>query len=455
MTRHLLLAAALAALAGPADSHGQDPVAFVDVTVIPMDSERVLESHTVVVDDGVIVSIGPAAAVDVPADAVIVSGTGRYLMPGLTEMHAHIPPPQAGEEVIERTLFLYLAGGVTTIRGMLGHPRHLELREQSARGEILAPRIFTSGPSLNGSSAPTAEVAERMVAEQSAAGYDLLKLHPGLSRRVFDAIDAAADRAGIPYAGHVSGDVGLDRALAAGYASIDHLDGYVEALAGMGGGFDPQATGFFGLNVAERADPGRIGQVARATAAAGVRNVPTQTLMEHLLSPEDPEEMARRPEMRYMPPQTIRQWVEQKRNFQAQPAFSADRAARYIELRRSLIRALHEAGAGLLLGSDAPQWWNVPGFSARRELEFIVASGLSPYQALRTGTAAPAEHFRQPDWWGTIDVGMAADLVLLEANPLADIRNLWQQAGVMVRGRWLPQDTIERRLEEIAREVGR
>ena len=455
MARLLTLASLLAAFAGPVVLHGQAPVAFVDVTVIPMDSDRVLESRTVVVADGVVAAIGPVGTVDIPTDAVIVQGAGRYLMPGLSEMHAHIPPPQAGEAAIERTLFLYLAGGVTTIRGMLGHPRHLELREQSERGEIVAPRIFTSGPSFNGSSAPSSAVARRMVEEQSAAGYDLLKLHPGLTREVFDAIDTAADRAGIPFAGHVSGDVGLDRALAAGYASIDHLDGYVEALAGMGDGFDPQETGFFGLGVADRADPGRIAAVARATAIAGVWNVPTQTLMEHLLSPEDPEEMARRPEMRYMPPQTIRQWVEQKRNFQSQPAFSASRAARYIELRRSLIRALHEAGAGLLLGSDAPQWWNVPGFSVRRELEYVVASGLTPYEALRTGTAAPAEYFRQADRWGTVQVGMAADLVLLDADPLADIRNLWRQAGVMVGGRWLPQDALEQRLEEIAAGLGR
>jgi imidazolonepropionase-like amidohydrolase len=455
MKRPLLLAMLAAALMPPTLARGQGAVVFQGANVIPMDTERVLEAQTVVVVDGVISAIGPARSVDIPAGAVIVPAAGRYLIPGLSEMHAHIPPPQAGEPVIQRTLFLYLAGGVTTIRGMLGHPRHLELRDESRRGDILAPRIFTSGPSFNGTSAPAVDVAERMVADQSAAGYDLLKLHPGLSREVFDALDEAADGAGIPFAGHVSGEVGLDRALAAGYASIEHLDGYVEALAGMGGGFDPQVTGFFGFNLTDRADARRIAELSRATADAGVWNVPTQTLMEHLLSPEDPEEMARRPEMRYMPPQTVRQWVDQKRSFQAQPAFSAERAARYIELRRALIRGLHEAGAGLILGSDAPQWWNVPGFSARRELEFMVASGLTPYEALRIGTAAPAEYFEQADRWGTVAVGMAADLVLLDGDPLQDIRTVWDQAGVMVRGHWLPRSVIEERLEEIAREVGR
>lgn len=452
MTRPLLLAFAIA-FAMPACLLAQRSVAFVDVNVVPMDTERVLEGQTVLVRDGIISEMGAAGSVEIPHDAVVVAAAGKYLIPGLSEMHAHIPPPQAGEEVIERTLFLYLAGGVTTIRGMLGHPRHLELREQSARGQILAPRIFTSGPSFNGNTAPTPEAAAEMVASQAAAGYDLLKLHPGLSREVFDAIDATADRERMPYAGHVSGDVGLRRALEAGYASIDHLDGYVEALAGMSDRFDPQTTGFFGFGVTDLADEAKIASLARATADAGVWNVPTQTLMEHLLSPEDPEAMARRPEMRYMPPETVRQWVDRKREFQSQATFAPERAERYLVLRRSLIGALSDAGAGLLLGSDAPQWWNVPGFSVRRELQLISESGLTPYQALRTGTVAPAEYLGEDDRWGTIAEGMAADLILLDANPLDDVARVWQQAGVVVRGRWLPQAEIDRRLEKIAEEV--
>jgi len=425
-------------------------VAFVGANVIPMDRERVLENHTVIVRDGRIAGVGPAAQVRAPAGATVVDARGKFLIPGLAEMHAHIPTPQAGTETVQRTLFLYLAGGVTTIRGMLGHPLHLQLRDQAARNEILAPRIYTSGPSVNGNSAPTPEAATRMVEEQKQAGYDLLKIHPGVPRAAFDALDATADRAGIPFAGHVPGEVGLNRALQARFASIDHLDGYVEALAGQGERFTPQESGFFGFNMIDRVDESRIGTLAAATRAAGVWNAPTQTLMEHLASPEDPEQMAQRPEMRYMPAQTVAQWVQQKRNFTSGPNFTAARAQRYIQVRRRLIRALHDAGAGLLLGSDAPQWWNVPGFSARRELEYMVAAGLTPYQALETGTRNPAVYFGAQRAWGTVEEGRSADLILLDASPLQDIRNLWKQAGVMVRGQWLPQAEIERRLGEIA-----
>jgi imidazolonepropionase-like amidohydrolase len=431
---------------------GLESVAFVDVTVVPMDRERVLRNQTVIVREGRIAEVGPSTTLQPPEDARVVEGAGRYLMPGLVEMHAHIPAPQQGEDTIERTLFLYLSNGVTTVRGMLGHPRHLELRAQAERNEILSPRIYTSGPSFNGNSAPTPDVAARMVEEQHAAGYDLLKLHPGLTRPVFDAIVASARRVGIPFAGHVSGDVGLDAALAAGYASIDHLDGYMEALAGRGGGFSPQEGGWFGIGFLDQVDLARIPVLAEATRAAGVWNVPTQSLMEHFLADDDPETLARRPEMRYMPPAAIDQWTQRTRAMRANPAATPERVERYIDARRRLILALHQAGAGLVLGSDAPQIWNVPGFAIHHELRMLVESGLTPFEALATGTRNAAAHFETDDW-GIIAPGRSADLILLDANPLEDIGNAARQAGVMVRGQWLPATDIEARLEAVAAAV--
>lgn len=438
--------------AAPAAAAGEEAIAFVNVNVVPMDRERVLEGQTVIVRGGRIAEIGPAASVQVPAGAQRIEGQGRWLVPGLAEMHAHIPSPQAGEQAIANTLFLYLAGGVTTIRGMLGHPRHLELREQAARNEILSPRIYTSGPSFNGNSATSPEVAERMVREQKEAGYDLLKVHPGVPRPAFDAMASTAQQVGIRFAGHVPADVGLQRALEARYASIDHLDGYVEALAA---GRAPAGTnpGFFGSNLMAHIDEARIPELARATREAGVWNVPTQTLIEHLFSPEDPEAMIRRPEMRYMPPQTLQQWAQAKRNIRQQSGISDADAQRFIEVRRRLIKALHDAGAGLLLGSDAPQFFNVPGLSMRHEMPMMVAAGLTPYQTLEMGTRNVAVYFGAQNEFGTIEVGRSADLVLLEANPLQDIRNFERRAGVMVRGRWLPQSEIQQRLDAIAAAV--
>jgi imidazolonepropionase-like amidohydrolase len=461
LPRELLccLALTLAAVAGcspvpaaPAGSAapGTATIAFVDVSVIPMDREQVLTRHTVLVRDGQIVAVGPAGAVEVPAGAVRIDGTGRYLMPGLAEMHAHIPSPQAGEAAMERTLFLYLAGGVTTIRGMLGHPAHLALRESTARGEVLGPRVFTSGPSFNGNSAPTPEVAVRMVREQQQAGYDFLKIHPGLSRETFDAMAQAARGAGIEFAGHVPADVGLHRALAVRQVSIDHLDGYVEALAGVAPG---TSAGFFGFAVTDQADAARLPALAAATRAAGVWNVPTQSLLEHIFGTDAPEALAARPEMRYMPPATVQQWVQSAGNLRGAEGFTRERADRFIALRRQLIAELQRAGAGLLLGSDAPQIFNVPGFAVHHELRMMVDAGLTPFEALQTGTLNPAVFFGREAEFGTVAVGRRADLLLLDANPLDDIGNTARIAGVMTRGRWLSATEIAGRLERVAAEL--
>lgn len=419
--------------------------AFVGVNVIPMDRERVLEGQTVLIVDDQIAVVGPSASVEVPDAAVTISGEGRWLVPGLGEMHAHVA---GNEEAIERTLFLYLSQGITTARGMLGQPQHLEIRARLASGDLLGPRLYTSGPSLNGNSIPSPDSARRAVLHQAELGYDFMKIHPGLTREEYDAIAKTGAEAGLAWAGHVPADVGLARALEAGQASIDHLDQYMEAM--LADGVRHDAPIFFGLNLAGSVDEARIGEVARATAGAGVWNVPTQSLIENMASGESPEEMAARPSMRYMPPATVARWMEAKQDFLADPAYSAAGFALAVDIRRRLIKALQEAGAGLLLGSDAPQVFQVPGFSLQREIELMVASGLTPYEALRAGTYNVAAFFDALDEFGTVEEGKVADLVLLEANPLDDIGNMARRAGVMARGRWIPVAEIETRLEEIA-----
>jgi imidazolonepropionase-like amidohydrolase len=413
--------------------------AFVGVNVLPMDRDMVLPNHTVVVADGTIASIAPAAKAQVPAGAVKVDGAGKYLMPGLGELHAHIPGGKAPDADVERTLFLYVANGVTTIRGMLGDPRHLVYRERVATGEVLGPRIYTSGPSFNGNSVTSPEGAAAMVAGQHKAGYDLLKIHPGVSRAAFDALAARAHELKIPFAGHVPADVGLMRALEAKYRSIDHLDGYVEALVP-----DPSGSQLFGVNLAARADRTRIPALVKATKAARTWQVPTEILLVNWLSDDDPGAMAKWPEMKYVDPGVLAKWVGQKQSFLKQ--FPRDDRQKLLALRRTLIKALHDGGVPFALGSDAPQTWNVPGFSAHRELGALVAAGLTPYQALKTGTANVGVYFGTEGSVGTVAAGRRADLVLLDANPLADIANSAKIAGVMVNGRWLSKADLDARL---------
>lgn len=445
-----LALAGLCALTGPTDppcrGQAESVTAFVDVTVIPMDRERRLPGRTVVVRGDRIVALGPTARVKVPEGAIRVQGRGKFLIPGLAEMHAHIPGGQASDSAVERTLFLYLAGGLTTIRGMLGHPRHLVLRERAARGELLSPTIYAAGPSLNGNSVPDPAAARKAVIEQKEAGYDLLKIHPGVSREAFDTLVATARRVGIPFAGHVPQDVGIARAIEARYATIEHLDGYIEAIVREGAPVGAEQSAFFGLNLGEHLDESKLPALVAATKQAGVWNVPTQVLLENLVLVATSAELAQRPEMRYVAPEMLAQWAQVKDGMLAETGSTPESARRTIEVRRRLIKALHAAGAGLLLGSDAPQVYNVPGFSTHRELEALVAAGLTPYQALETGTRNVARYLGTERETGTVEQGKRADLILLDADPLVDIRNTTRRAGVMVRGRWLPQAEIERRL---------
>jgi imidazolonepropionase-like amidohydrolase len=434
-----------------ASSAGGQITAFVGVNVVPMDTERVLQNHTVIVRDGRITAVGPAAQTQVPAGATRIDGAGRYLMPGLAEMHGHIPGPQ-NPRYAENVLFLYVSNGVTLVRGMAGHPFHLELRQRTANGDLLGPTIFTAGPGFSGNNVPNPEAAERLVREHHGAGFDLLKIFE-MSADSYARMAATAHALGIPFAGHVPSTVGLPGALEHRQASIDHLDRYVEFLVREGASTAGREAGFFGSGLIDLVDESRIPLAVQRTREARVWNVPTLSLVEHLASPEAPEQMIQWPEMRYMPRNVLDGWVQAKRNFSARPDFQPAAAQRLVEVRRRLTRALHEGGAPLALGSDAPQFFNVPGFSIHHEMRMMVDAGLTPYQVLATGTRYPAVYFGTPDDFGTVAAGRRADLILLDANPLQDIGNVRRVAGVMVRGRWLPQQQIRQRLDQIAAEV--
>lgn len=409
-----------------------EPVAFVNVNVVPMSSDTVLVQQTVVVRDGVIDTIGPVDTVPIPEDVQVVDGTDRYLVPGLAEMHAHVP--EVGTSELDRYFALYVANGVTTIRGMLGRESHLGLRRDLRDAKVFGPRLVTSGPSLNGRSVTGVQDAKRQVEEQHAAGFDFIKIHPGLKADQFDALADAANALHMPFAGHVTVAAGVPRVLEKGMATIDHLDGYFAALlppANQGrGGFG----GFFDVMLANEIDASGMADIARETAEAGTWNVPTEILVELMINDIPVAELRSRPEMRYMPKETVRRWESAKTAMVSDPAFRADVAARAIDLRRQLILELHKAGAGLLLGSDSPQVFNVPGFSIHRELEALVLAGLTPYEALRTGTVAVAEFLSSNT--GLVEAGRDADLVLLDANPLVDIGNSRRIHGVMLRGAW-------------------
>ena len=192
-------------------------------------------------------------------------------------------------------------------------------------------------------------------------------------------------------------------------------------------------------------DEAKLPALVSAAKASGVWQVPTQVLLDNLLNDVSTDDLAARPEMKYMPPETIKNWVAQKQNFLKIPQ---PERAKLLQVRRRLIKSLYDAGVPFALGSDAPQFWNVPGFSAHRELRSLVDAGLTPYQALRTGTVDVGVYFKTQSTTGAVAAGKRADLMLLDANPLQNIDNTWKIAGVMVNGRWLSKADIDKRLAD-------
>lgn len=423
------------------------PLAITGVSVIPMDREEVLPNQTVIIENGRITHVGGQRRT--PAGATVVDGRGKFLIPGIAEFHAHVP--SGGQAVhAHRTLALYALAGVTTARGMLGAPMHLALRDSIADGRVFGPRLLTSGPSFNGNSVTSPEQAMAMVRAQKEAGYDLLKIHPGVPRVAFDSLAATANRLGIPFAGHVPLEVGLDVAIAAKQSTIDHLDGLIEAMYSGAEPLTPRLNGFFGLGIVNRLDMSRFQRIVDRVRASGVAMVPTQILSDNYANDATGDELTSLPEMRYWLPQQVASWRATKNNLLSQTGVSREQRLEYIALRRRFIKALHDAGVPFLLGSDAPQLWNVPGFSTHRELAALVAAGLTPYQALRTGTVSVAKYLKEEGRSGVVRPGARADLILLDANPLQNIANSSRISGVVVNGRWIGTRERQRMLARLA-----
>lgn len=433
----------------------QTALVIENVNVLPMTADRgeadaVLRAQTVVVNGGRIVAMGPAGSVEVPAGARRIDGSGRFLLPGLAEIHAHVPPGQdPPRELVEEVLFLYVANGITTIRGMLGAPYQLELREELRRGEVLGPRFYVGAPSVNGNSAPTPEAAEALVRAHAAAGYDFLKIHPGIPRDSWDRMVEVAQEEGLSWAGHVPVDVGIDHAVASGMATIDHLDGFLEVTRQDSLRDDAPLDEVYAAT-----DPAKLAALAERLARAGVWQVPTQYLWNHLNGYVDADSMLALPEFRYISAGQRMGYRNQAEQRRRNPAITPASDAAHRTMRQDFLRAAHAAGVPILMGTDSPQLFNVPGFALHREIPLMVDAGMSPYEVLESGTRAVAEYVAaslgQPGDFGTVEVGHRADLLLVDGNPLDDLARLQDPVGVLVEGRWLGRDAIRTGLASIA-----
>lgn len=419
-----------------------------NVTVIPMDTDRVLPQQDVFITDGVITYVGNASSQEADKDALTIDGTGKYLVPGFAEMHAHVPGTN-DTVIAKNVLEMYVLNGVTTIRGMLGHPQHLVLRDEIQKGAIVGPRFYAGAPGLMGSTVKSVTDADSLVRKYKKEGYDFLKLLPGLTLENFNAVAKTAKEVNIPFAGHVSTDVGVWNAIAAGYASIDHLDGFVEAVIPGIEKIPANQRGLFGLHIADKADWKKTDTLMHALQQNNIWVVPTQALAERWFTPaKSAEAFSKDPEMVYMDETTLGNWIKSKQNMMADPLYDSAKVMALIALRKKLIKACVDNNVGIVAGSDAPQVFDVPGFSLHQELKYMADAGLTPYQVLQTATTNVGKYFNNANL-GVIKKDAVADLVLLNSNPLDDITHTTDIAGVFFGTKWLSKQEIDGRLDKL------
>ena len=423
----LLIAVLGLAVQQPCDS----VLAIWNVSVVPMDSARILPRRTVLVQRGRIVQVERAGARPAHACWRVVDGTGKYLLPGLADMHVHTRDTS--------DFMLWLAKGVTTIRILRGSPASLEWRRRSREGLLLAPTIITSGPFMNLPLIRTPADAWRAAVEQKAAGYDEIKIHGSLELETYDSLIAYGRRLNIRIVGHVPRNLPFARVLANRQADISHIE---EIL------YSAFRTNLDDTSVA------KIPAVSRAIAAAGITVTTSLITYERIAAQvRDLPSLLSDPANQYVAPSHLESWQprnnEYVRNFTPNAEWAPKLAARYA-FQEKLVQGLHAARVRLMLGTDAvgPLW--VPGWTAHGELRVLVRNGFTPFEALQTATANPAAFLGQAGEFGTVTAGARADLLLVDANPLTDVRNAERIAGVVVRGWWLPRRMLDARLVAIA-----
>jgi imidazolonepropionase-like amidohydrolase len=437
----------------PADSQ---TTAFVNVNVLPMDRERVLPEHTVLVRNGLIEEVAPSHRVQVPEGAEVIQGDSLFLMPALADMHVTLPSSSATETEVRDFFRLLLANNVAAVRGMHGASNHLQLKREIASGSILGPTLYVGAPPMGGWTTRSPQGAIDLMLSYRSSGYDFLPIAGDIAPTVFDSLAEEAHSRGYTFGGTIPEGVGLRNALASGISTVEHLDGYLEEVVS-----DEVRTRLVrGEDVPlqarlEAVEGRKMRAMAAHTRSSDTWVVPTMHLWENRVRSLDVDSMLSLPEMRYVPDFILEGWTLEA---SAGARLPEETAELQTGVRRRILRALTMAGVGVLVGTGSPGLFDIPGFSLRHELRSIQAAGLTPYEVLVTGTRNVAEYARrellEPGNFGTVEEGNRADLILLKGDPFQDLENLWSQEGVMIRGRWIPRSEIDEWLEDMAERFG-
>jgi imidazolonepropionase-like amidohydrolase len=426
---------------------GAQSSAIVGATVITMDGGRVLRDATVLIRDGRIVAVGPRATVQPPPGAEIVDGRGKFVMPGLTDMHVHLHADDTlPDAVAADELGVMLAHGITTARLMIGRPFHFELRREVMRGAVAGPRLLIASPELSGQETPlgirvqTPDEARAAVRRVAADGYDFVKVTTDITPEVYEAIVAEAAAQDLRVVGHVDPRVGARRAIAA-RQQIEHLDAFMEevlhdSVVSRESVSDVGAYRTARWASLDHVDDRKVQALAGLVARSGVPVDPTLVFFRSWFGEWPAEaEIEARPDYAFIPVASRGPWLRTLVAMRRNPPSEA-RRARYIQVRNAMVKAIVDSGGAVMAGSDAPGGLMTYGWMLHRELLALRDAGLTPEQVLAAATTVPAAYIGEPSEAAQVKEGMRADLLVLDADPLADIANTQRIAYVVSGGRW-------------------
>ncbi|MEW9555274.1 amidohydrolase family protein [Nonomuraea sp. NPDC050783] len=439
---------------------GTGVLAVAGATVIDGTDGPPARDQTIVMAGGLIIWSGPSAQAVVPHGATVVNARGTFVIPGLWDMHTHMT---ATDERVYPPL--YLAHGVTGIREMWGDPTLYALRTRIEAGALLGPRIVTAGSIVDGvpsvwpdaTQVASPEEGRAAVRATAAEGAEFVKVYSHLGDDIFGAILDEARRHDLPVAGHLPWRVGAGRASDAGMHSMEHLFGLPTAVSAR----EEEIRRTLAETPIDPADPRRYYDLARELdRQASLSHVPAKAarLFERLArnntwqsptlrilsvasSPADT--FADDPRLKYVPQDVRAYWRERLGELApSTPKQIAEQSA-FLRYRMDMVAEMHAAGVSIIGGTDTPNPYVFPGSGVHDELALLVRAGLSPGQALRSMTSEAARCLGLQDLVGTLAAGKAADLLVLDADPLRDIRNTQKIRSVVVRGRLLDRRRLD------------
>jgi hypothetical protein len=439
------------------------PLVLSGVTVIDATGAAPRPHMAVVIDKGRIAELGHVGTVVVPQLARVLDCSGKFLIPGLWDMHVHWYD--------EQSLPLFTVNGVTGVRVMFGFPLHLDWQRKLAEGKLLGPRLVIAGPVVDGvppvwpdSIRASNELEGRQAVRNiRKAGYDWVKVYHLLSRSAYFCIADEAKRQGLPFGGHVPISVSAGEASDAGQKTIEHLQGValaccsreadlrrdMKALVERGNIPDLALSLRFEVAATDSYDEEKAALLFARFVRNGTWHVPTLAVRQSHARLQETDS-TRGDRMRYMPTSLRARWESRRR-----ATFKKLGPEEFTNFKRSfradleLVKAMRRAGVGILAGTDAGALDCFPGFSLHDELALLVQAGLTPMEALQSATRDPARCLGRSNDLGTIEQGKLADLLLLDANPLDDIRNTTKIAAVIANGRLLTRTALDQNLKQI------